>query len=275
MYGEWSCTVCVCCLVLSLPLVNDTTTDCAFGFLLYPLPQQTYHPLWDNTVPPEERVERFHQWAAAYFPHGDPITADTLVFHDDPDGLSSLKNMTSEEQAESTHETPGHIPDGSDTLTAKLCATYGLYRELKDMAFYPSSRTAADEASDPWRDVEVRVIWCDQSLWAIPWVAKGMATELEEAERTGTPTRRVSLVRVRGGNHFVGALYVANVGKCSLYHSFRLIGIFQRKCCEAFSEMTQRCRTGCAGLLWTTSPLSSLLILFTSNYVVISVALLG
>ena len=66
--------------------------------------------------------------------------------------------MTTEEQAESTHETPGHIPDGSDTLTAWLCATYGLYRELKDMAFYPS-RTAADEASDPWRDVEVRVIW--------------------------------------------------------------------------------------------------------------------
>ncbi|RDX41295.1 hypothetical protein OH76DRAFT_1412218 [Lentinus brumalis] len=176
--------------------------DCAFGFLLYAPPPQTYHPLWDSSVPPEERVKRFHDWAAAYFPHGDPIEADTLVLRDTPDGPSSLKNMTAREQEVSTHEPPGQIPDGSDTLTAKLCAIHGLYKELKDAGLYPTAGAVAGPARDPWGDVELRVVWCDQSLWGVVWVAKGMATELEEAKRTGVDARRVSLVRLRGGNHF-------------------------------------------------------------------------
>ncbi|KAI0682296.1 Alpha/Beta hydrolase protein [Cerioporus squamosus] len=185
--------------------------DCAFGFFLYAPPSQIYHPLWDSSLPPEERIKRFHDWAAAYFPHGDPIEADTLVFHDTLDGPSSLKNMTSREQAESTHEAPGHSPNGSDTLIAKMCATHGLYNELKNATFYPTAGKPADEARDPWRDVELRVVWCDQSLWAIPWVAKGMATELEEAKRTGRDVRRVSLVRLRGGNHFAHRDYPGKV----------------------------------------------------------------
>ncbi|RPD55341.1 hypothetical protein L226DRAFT_491832 [Lentinus tigrinus ALCF2SS1-7] len=176
--------------------------DCAFGFFLYPPPSQTYHPLWDSAVPLEKRAQRFHEWAAAYFPHGDPVEADTLVLYDDPEGSSSLKNMTPEELAESTHEPPGHIPDGSDMLTAKLCATHGLYEELKDAAFHPSSASGEGELRDPWRDVELRVVWCDQSIWGIPWVAKNIAAELEESKRTRTDTSRVSLVRLRGANHF-------------------------------------------------------------------------
>ncbi len=217
-----------------------TGADCAFGFLLYTPPPQTYHPLWDSSVPSEQRVERFHDWAAAYFPHGDPIEADTLVLRDTPDGPSSLKNMTSQEQEDSTHEPPGQIPDGSDTLTAKLCAIHGLYKELKDAAFYPTAAgTRAGDAHDPWRDLELRVVWCDQSLWGIAWAAKGMASELEEAKRTGVDVRRVSLVRLRGGNHFVST--IRNVwglaeNSVLIVHTCRRIGIFQRKYCAASSD---------------------------------------
>ncbi len=131
--------------------------------------------------------------------------------------------MTSQEQEESTHEPPGQIPDGSDTLTARMCATHGLYKELKDTGFYPTANAGvAGPAHDPWRDVELRVVWCDHSVWGIAWVVKGMASELEEAKRTGVDVRRVSLVRLRGGNHFVST--IRNVRSLAANSLFILAG---------------------------------------------------
>ena len=168
-------------------------------------------PLWDTTLSPEERSKRFHEWAAAYFPHGDPIEADNLVVHDAPGFRTSLENITAEDLAECTHEPPGCFPDGSDTLIGQLCGVHGLFEELKNAAFYPDSATSAGNDTSQWRNLEFRVVWCDQSIWMMPWAAKHIAMELDEAKRAGKATRPITLVRVRNANHFVSCLLTSTL----------------------------------------------------------------
>ena len=111
--------------------------------------------------------------------------------------------MSAEERTANVCEAPGAIPDGSETLTAKLCAENGIYKDLKEKAFYLPSQTGED--SGRWRDVELRVVWCDRSVWAMVLASRGVEDELAEAARTGRETRKISLVRLRGANHFVSA----------------------------------------------------------------------
>lgn len=170
----------------------------AFG---YPHPpRETYHPLHDKTLSPEASVARAHEWLAAYYTHGDPIEPDTLMLRDTPDQPSTLANMSPEERAESTYEAPGLIGDGpgvgSDLALGKVLANYGLGKRLRESALYLAK-------DDYWRDVELRIVWCDRSIWAMPWAARSVAAELEEAKKAGKATRKVSIVRIRGGNHFV------------------------------------------------------------------------
>ena len=151
-------------------------------------------------MPPEDRIELFHQWATKYFDHGLPIAAETLVYRASPDSPSTLSNMSPAERAESTSDALG-MPGGTDTLASKLCIATGMYQLLRTAAFYPDDKDVSS-----WREVEARVVWCDKSVWMTPWSARGVQEEIEESRRLRRSMRTVSLVCIKGANHFVRPL---------------------------------------------------------------------
>ena len=168
-----------------------------------PSPAGAYYPPHDESIPFAERTEALHQWLTRYYHHGEPIAADTLDFREGlKEPSSTLDRMSEDELAESVHGEPGDLLAGSDTLTVRMCYVHDLYAPLKDGALYLP--IAQDEnGTDCWRDVEIRLMWCDQSLWSMVWGQLLFAEELKEARAAGKSTRKVSFVRLRGANHYV------------------------------------------------------------------------
>ena len=105
--------------------------------------------------------------------------------------------MSKEQISALTHERAGES-DSSDVLTMQMYGRYGLFGRLKDKAFYLGM---GHDAAHRWDDVEARVVWCDHSHWPSVWTARTVAAELGEALVSWR--RRISLVRLRGANHFV------------------------------------------------------------------------
>ncbi|KAI0355227.1 alpha/beta-hydrolase [Trametes cingulata] len=178
-------------------ILYDTSYLC-FG---YAPPPGAYQPLYDASLPDEERVARFSVWITGYYAHGDLTTQgpSALEFRNAlADPAPSATRMTPEDLAETTYGPP-QGPGGSEGLIARLCLVHGTLTRQKEGAFYP--REPVEGASN-WSGVEVRQLWCDRSVWEMPWCLKLFTEELEEARKAGKKPRDVVFVRFKGANHF-------------------------------------------------------------------------
>ncbi|KAI0774678.1 Alpha/Beta hydrolase protein [Trametes elegans] len=167
----------------------------------YAPPPGWYEPLYDESLSDEERPKRFAVWITGYYAHGDVWAegAKALEFRTPlPDPAPTLTRVTPEELAETTYE-PVQAPGGSEGLIASVSVKHGAFGALKDGAFYLRDPV---EGADDWRKVEVRHLWADRSVWEMPWGAKLLSEELEQAKKDGKSVRNVVLVRFKGANHF-------------------------------------------------------------------------
>ncbi|KAI0648547.1 Alpha/Beta hydrolase protein [Trametes meyenii] len=169
----------------------------------YPPPPDFYEPLFDTTLTEAERIERFSVWVTGHYAHGDVFTrgASALEFRTAlADPPPTLTRISPDDIVELTHVPPQEA-GGSDALLAEVCLAHQPYGALKDAAFYLRSGGPVEGASD-WAGVEVRHVWCDRSIWEMPWGVKFIVEELEEARRAGKPIRDLQVVRFKGANHF-------------------------------------------------------------------------
>ncbi|PIL33254.1 hypothetical protein GSI_04704 [Ganoderma sinense ZZ0214-1] len=164
----------------------------------------TYYPPHDESIPFAERTEALHQWLTRYYQHGEPTAEETLAVRDGlKEPSSTLDRISKDDLAESVYDGPGDLLSGSDTLTVKMCFAHRLYAPLKDSALYlPPAQGDSENGADSWRNVEVRLMWCDQSIWPMVWGPPLLHKELKEARAAGRSTRNVSFVRLRGANHY-------------------------------------------------------------------------
>ncbi|KAJ2977075.1 hypothetical protein NUW54_g11466 [Trametes sanguinea] len=165
----------------------------------YPLPENPYNPLFDPTIPAEERERAFTNWVSGYYVHGD--TPDTLErktpLLDPPPTLSTL---TPEEISRTLSLGPG-APGGSDAHLLHFGIKLGLYEPLRKGALYQPPQDL--ESGDALRNVEVRYVSCERSVWEMPWGTMYLEKELEDARVKRLPLRNVRLVFVKDANHFV------------------------------------------------------------------------
>ena len=68
---------------------------------------------------------------------------------------------------------------------------HGVLGPLKDGAFYLRDVPPAPGA-EGWLEVEVRYVWCENSVWEMPLGYHLLSTELEEARKAGRQVRDVS-----------------------------------------------------------------------------------
>ncbi|RPD55330.1 hypothetical protein L226DRAFT_591598 [Lentinus tigrinus ALCF2SS1-7] len=167
----------------------------------YNRPKELYHPLHDPELEPSKVMEQFGIWVSAYFAHGDVGDSGlaALASHHYLDSPSpTITRMTAEEIAESTYSAPGE-EGGSELGIAMASIAHGTYASLRKGAFHLQDLVPG---ADDWRDVEIRYLWCDASIWEMPLAYVTLKTELEEAKKAGKATRNVAWVRFRGANHF-------------------------------------------------------------------------
>lgn len=170
----------------------------------YPRPSAFYHPITDPSVPPAELCARFNQWQAGYYTHGDPFKQGPDALETDvpaADTSNTMSRLSVADLANSVYGPPME-PSGSDRLLIEACLTHGTCGDLKDAALYLPGAECESRTS-VWRNVDVRVAWCDRSVWEMRLGSYLLEKELAEARRAGKSPRDVSFVRVKGANHFV------------------------------------------------------------------------
>ncbi|KAL1945179.1 hypothetical protein VTO73DRAFT_2799 [Trametes versicolor] len=169
----------------------------------YPRPSDWYHPITDPSIPLTELCARFNEWQAGYYTHGDLVK-------DGPDALetctsakdisSTMSRLSVTDLADSVYGPPME-PSGSDRLLIEACMRHGTWGDLKDAAMYlPGAE--CEPGADDWRSVDVKVAWCDRSVWEMALGSYLLEKELAEARRACKSPREVSFVRVKGANHF-------------------------------------------------------------------------
>ncbi|KAI0358231.1 hypothetical protein OH77DRAFT_1253938 [Trametes cingulata] len=175
------------------------------SLLGYPYPEQDpYNPFFDTSLTHEERGQVFTNWITSYFSHGD--TLDTferrIPLRMPPPTIAVM----SKEELEATVHVPPGVPGGSDWALLHGCAALGVYGTLRKGALFlsPSSTVDRDgrQMGDEWRDLEVRYVWGENSVWECPYAAQMLRQEVSEAKSNGEAIRTVTTFCVRGANHF-------------------------------------------------------------------------
>ncbi|KAI0831903.1 Alpha/Beta hydrolase protein [Trametes gibbosa] len=178
-------------------------SDPPSSLLGYPYPKEDpYNPFFDTSLTHEERLKVFTHWITSYFAHGDA-----------PDALErrrglqtpppTIQSMSTEDFEATVHVPPG-VPGGADWTLLLGCITLGAYAPLREGALYLPADAEGKKtlAGDEWRDVEVRYVWGDRSVWEVPYAAQLLRKEAGDAEKRGRPFRRLTFSCIRGANHF-------------------------------------------------------------------------
>ena len=187
-------------------MLTVMSPDGSYYFLGQPHPPlNVYHPFQDPTLTMlEERVEAFDKWVVSYYPHEYPVT---------PEGLAraaaaplTMPPPTEPNMAEARHAPPGQVHE-RDMLVFQAAMTHGIYANLKNLAFYPSAseKGQGEDRREDWTMLEVKYVWCDQSIWEMPWGVHLVQAEVEQARSEGRTIRDIQFVRFRGANHFVSS----------------------------------------------------------------------
>ncbi|KAH9849866.1 hypothetical protein C2E23DRAFT_341233 [Lenzites betulinus] len=180
-------------------IVLSDITSCLFG---YPYPKEDpYNPFADLSLSHAERINAFAAWATSYYAHGDTLdTFERRRALQTP--TPTVQNMTPEDLAATAHFPPGLV-GGSDWAIFLGSSNLGVYPPLREGALYLSEDTEGKKLEgDEWRDVEVRFVWGDRSIWEVPYAAQLLRKEADDAEKNGTPFRKITIYRVHGANHF-------------------------------------------------------------------------
>lgn len=163
------------------------------------------------SLAPGEGAKLFPTWVSGYYAHGNSASElEHCVAQAVP--IPTILNMSPEDIQANLHAPPA-IPGGSDDLLLAAGIRHGLYDVMRRAALFFTSSGASEGQGEEenavrseWKGIELRYIWCDRSVWEMPWGVWALQEELEEARKAGKEVRNVVLVRLKGANHFVGCL---------------------------------------------------------------------
>ena len=142
----------------------------------------------------------FSKWVSGYYTHGD---SPELLERRTPatDIRPTIMDISPEELQIMFHPGPTS-PGGSDLGLLNGGIITGLNRVMWRRSLYLSGDDT-EGTGDELADVELRYLWCDRSVYEMPWGTWALRKELEEAKQNGLPLRKMTIVRLRGANHFV------------------------------------------------------------------------
>lgn len=184
--------------------------DPPYSVLGFPHHEDLRMPIDDATVTDGKAVIA---WLTGFFDHSlPPSFPSTPIF--DPKlelGLTPVSippptiATIPPEEIQNVLCIPPAAPGGSDVLLYEAGQRLGLFEEMRKKALYVTAQEDVTAEQKEWREsVEVRVIWCDRSIWGVPRGISQLYREVEDAKAKGElKVGKVNIVRMRGANHYV------------------------------------------------------------------------
>ncbi|KAI1789105.1 hypothetical protein LXA43DRAFT_1155890 [Ganoderma leucocontextum] len=146
-----------------------------YGIMGYPAKEGVYQPALDVSLPEEQRAAALDAWIGGYYAHGSTLDSlDEIPLVDPPSTISTLtlkRGRLRPTHARITWLDSNTSPDG----------------DRVDVLGEPGTRNG-------WRDVEMRVVWCEKSVMEVAYGMMLLGLELEDARRKGAWIRNVSIV---------------------------------------------------------------------------------
>ncbi|EJC99741.1 uncharacterized protein FOMMEDRAFT_160186 [Fomitiporia mediterranea MF3/22] len=167
---------------------NVVLYDPPYHSLGYPPPAEVYHPLKDPSMPPGEGAKFFSSWVSGYYSHGNSVSELELrkpLANPRP----TIETMTPEDIGSAMYP-PAAYPGGADFSLMEAGVQHGLFNFLREATLYPPF---TGEKPKEWDSIQLKYIWCDKSVWEMPWGTWALQNELEEAKKKGKPIRPVSI----------------------------------------------------------------------------------
>ena len=193
-------------------MASNDALDGSYYFFGYPSPPANIpQPLMNSTNPSfAERVHAFEDWVTSYYEHTYPVTAEGLA----RTGGSPLTDPPATNKDEESQNAPPGELHAADFAIVKAMRL-SVYAALKSGAFYPAEGVAGET---DWDGPEVRILWCDRSIWEPVWGAHVLREELEQSRGDGRKTRNITFARFKGANHFVS--YIVQFGLRAITHEW-------------------------------------------------------
>ena len=203
----------------------------------YPRRSDMYIRAFDPRLPPGERAASYDVWDRAlaisgYYPHGGTLDTIALTPLDNPP--PTLSTLSQEDRAKMTFKTDGDL-DSRIMLTGIQTGFFATVRERALLV--PGDE---DVVGDAWRDVEARFVWGARSLPEVCHAMLTLRAEVDGAKEKGLPLRKIKLVTVKDGNHFVSAS-LDRLSRRSFTSYPRFIGITRKRPCGLCSEKMTWC----------------------------------
>ncbi|KAF5327575.1 hypothetical protein D9619_004340 [Psilocybe cf. subviscida] len=154
-------------------------------------------PLFDPSLSPDEVLKVFPLWVSTYYAHGEDLNKPQAKALDCPP--PTILSMDPSDMQRCLEINPVHS-GGSDERLLSLGVKLGLFARLREEAICLDKEGPYTDKS--WGDVEIKYVWCDQSTWEIPWGAVRLQADLEDSKKSGRVTRKIDMLRLRGGNYF-------------------------------------------------------------------------
>lgn len=184
--------------------------DGPYHTLGFPPHPDGYNPLFDPALAPGEGPRIFPAWISGYYSHGEDLTK--LEFRDAlPKPLPTILSMDPSEVHACLELSPT-LPGGSDDRLLMLGIKLGVFAQVRDEVAYLTEKKIVtdddgeeEEVDKEWNNLALRYVWCDQSAWEMPWGKFCLEAELEEGKKAGKMLRKIEMVRLKGGNHFVSS----------------------------------------------------------------------
>ncbi|KAL5496029.1 hypothetical protein ACEPAH_3122 [Sanghuangporus vaninii] len=175
--------------------------DPPYHALGYPPPAKFYNPLSEPSLAAGEGVKLFPSWVSGYYLHGNS-SAELEHRIALPEPRPTIETM-SKEDIEAALFPPPANPGGSDQILMDTGIRCGLYAALRKAALFPpASSLSSSKPELDWASVTLRYVWCDRSVWEMPWGTWALQSELENAKNVGIHSRKVQFVKLDGANHF-------------------------------------------------------------------------
>ncbi|EIM81547.1 uncharacterized protein STEHIDRAFT_161731 [Stereum hirsutum FP-91666 SS1] len=185
--------------------------DPSYGVLGFPHHESVRMPIEDPTF--TGASEEVVAWITGYYDHSLPPSYPSTPLTDPKLELSHTPlasppptiTAIPPEELQTVFYAPPAMPDGSDMMLYTAGQQLGLFEDMRRKAIYVTSSEDVTVEGKKWREsVDVRVIWCDRTVWGMPWGIPKLYREIEDAKaRKELRVGKVSLVRMRGSNHYV------------------------------------------------------------------------